>query len=32
MIGEGGQLAETPVAESAYQEMVGFFNQRLVGA
>lgn len=32
MIGEDGQIAETPVAESAYQEMVGFFNQRLVGA
>ena len=29
MIGEDGQLAETPVAESAYEEMVGFFNQTL---
>ncbi len=29
---EDGQLVESPVAESAYLEMVGFFNQRLVGA
>jgi len=29
MIGEDGQIAETPVAESAYQEMVGFFNMTL---
>ena len=29
MIGEDGQLAETPVAESAYQEMAGFFNRTL---
>jgi carboxymethylenebutenolidase len=29
MIGEDGQLAETPVAESAYEEMVGFFNRTL---
>lgn len=32
MIAEDGQLAETPVAESAYNEMVVFFNQRLAGA
>lgn len=32
MIGEDGELVETPVAESAYSEMAGFFNQRLVGA
>lgn len=32
MIQEDGQVAETPVAESAYEEMVRFFNQRLVGA
>ncbi|MDK2889585.1 MAG: carboxymethylenebutenolidase [Methanoculleus sp.] len=32
MIGEDGQLVETPVAESAYEEMVRFFNKRLVGA
>ncbi|MCC7556590.1 MAG: dienelactone hydrolase family protein [Methanoculleus marisnigri] len=31
MIGEDGELVETPVAESAYQEMVGFFKQRLSG-
>jgi carboxymethylenebutenolidase len=29
---EDGELSESPVAESAYEEMVGFFNQRLVGA
>jgi hypothetical protein len=29
MIGEDGQMAETPVAESAYQEMVGYFNRTL---
>ncbi|ABN56847.1 MULTISPECIES: dienelactone hydrolase family protein [Methanoculleus] len=32
MIGEDGELVETPVAESAYEEMAGFFNQRLAGA
>ena len=32
MIGEDGQMVETPVAESAYQEMAGFFKQRLSGA
>ncbi|MDN5339888.1 MAG: carboxymethylenebutenolidase [Euryarchaeota archaeon] len=32
MIGEDGQMAETPVAESAYEEMAGFFKQRLAGA
>jgi carboxymethylenebutenolidase len=32
MIEEGGGLSESPVAESAYGEMVAFFNQRLVGA
>lgn len=32
MIGEDGQLVESPVAESAYEEMAGFFNKRLVGA
>ncbi|WP_292518261.1 dienelactone hydrolase family protein [Methanoculleus sp.] len=31
MIREDGQLVETPVAESAYQEMVVFFKQRLSG-
>ncbi len=31
MIGGDGQLVETPVAESAYLEMVGFFKQRLSG-
>ena len=32
MIEEDGGLSESPVAESAYGEMVAFFNQRLVGA
>lgn len=32
MIGEDGELVETPLTESAYSEMAGFFNQRLAGA
>lgn len=31
MIGEDGELVESPVAESAYSEMAGFFKQRLSG-